>query len=180
MSTSLKRAVKREEVQRKGAFEACFAQGLDLSEFVGGEPKKAESSNTSAAAALLQVKVKESQKRQQQEEEDARMEESVKERAQNLKSSMKNNDNRKVMAAALRERPTATDCFKTVDTLLVKMHQGDDKLSTKNQSKTRMGMKYKTRFSRANSAKRLSNRSQKQPMKNRTVAKSKKLSKFGK
>jgi hypothetical protein len=65
-SSSLQRAVA---ASKKGAFEAIFAGGLDLSEF--DIPKS--SSRESAAKALLKVKARERQQNLNQEAEEARI-----------------------------------------------------------------------------------------------------------
>jgi hypothetical protein len=103
-----------------GAFEACFAGGLDLSEF-GNNTSTPPTSNTtcsisnsfhfnttatiSASAALLQIRAQESVERHREEQEEFRMQAMAQKRAQSLSESttMKNNnddDDDKVLWAA--------------------------------------------------------------------------------
>ena len=121
MSTSLQRAVGSRTVkapviiQKKGAFEACFSQGLDLSELTAPSTNK----QMSASAALLAVKREESQRRQQQEREDAQMAHAVQQRAERLKAASKSvNDRKAVTAAALSGSG--------IGGYLVQVHKGDD------------------------------------------------------
>jgi hypothetical protein len=77
---------------QKGDFEACFAGGLDLSEFLEGTTAPAASgggtTSTSHAAALLQVKHAESAAKRQQENEEAQMQDTVRKRTEQLKEAV--------------------------------------------------------------------------------------------
>jgi hypothetical protein len=122
-----------------GAFESCFAGGLDLSEFsspkeplqVGGAPK-------SAAAELLRVKAEERRHREKEEAEEQRMEEIIKKRVSNLENSL------------TKQRPSNS----IVVDALVKMHGQDT--SDPSYRKKKSGLR-KSRSSRgAQSAKSFS------------------------
>jgi hypothetical protein len=129
MSTSLQRAVGSNTAskpiakpQSKGAFESCFAQGLDLSEFAA--PSNHHQKPVSASAALLAVKKEESQRRHQQEREDAQMAHTVQQRAERLREASKSmNDRKAVTAAALSGSG--------IGGFLVQMHKGDDTVRSK-------------------------------------------------
>jgi len=99
-----------------GAFESCFAQGLDISELISSPKNSAgESSNrTSAAEELLKVKQKERRKRQIQEEEEAKMQAALQKRL----DSLKNRANQK-------EKVQRHSGFEIGDAL-VRMHGSDE------------------------------------------------------
>jgi hypothetical protein len=90
-----------------GAFESCFAGGLDLSEF--SSPKEPLQVGTSAAAELLRVKAEERKQREKEEAEEQRMEEIIKKRVSNLENSL------------TKQRPSNS----IVVDALVKMHGQD-------------------------------------------------------
>jgi hypothetical protein len=99
MESSLQRAVAKARASpttmtkpasqstKKGAFESCFASGLDLSEFSSGVTQS-QSSRPSAAAELLRVKREEIKQKEREEEEEARMELLVKNRVSQLEESI--------------------------------------------------------------------------------------------
>lgn len=178
MSTSLSRALEREKSQTKGAFEACFAQGLDLSEFAAKGGTNA--SVTSASAALLQVKAKESAAQKQHEQEDMRLEQLAKERAENLKKAS-SLPTKKISATALTsDRPSAGDRSKMVGNLLVHMHQGDDKKSTGKGSRIRanQGLKQNNKAPKYQANSRTQQFTSSKTQKGKTPVKAKKRSKY--
>lgn len=77
---------------RGGAFESCFATGLDLSEFSSAGNNKygnadCERGEPCASLEWLEVKAKESSHREFQEQEDVRIQQIAEQRAQHLKQS---------------------------------------------------------------------------------------------
>jgi hypothetical protein len=71
-TSSLQRAIAASSRgKRKGDFEACFAGGLDLSEFEGSSSKSLEP--TSHSATLLRIKQVESQTRLQNDHEEIQL-----------------------------------------------------------------------------------------------------------
>ena len=88
-SSSLQRAAAVGLVHVKGEFEACFAGGLDLSEFASS----AQGTSESHAAALLQVKQAESATKLQQKLEEVRLQAAVHKRAEQLKAASSACDN---------------------------------------------------------------------------------------
>ena len=96
----------------RGSFEACFATGLDLSEF-GNEGKGGADEGTSASFHLLQVKEKEALNKEYQEMEEIRMQEIIQQRKEKMeKSRQKSTSASQPHAGQLLqttlERPTAS------------------------------------------------------------------------
>lgn len=90
----------------KGEFEACFAGGLDLSEFDNqNAPKKGTGS---AAAELLRVKKLEMEKRQQEEAAEEQMKNSIRQQISTIRNAQKRRNSGNMVVDAL-----------------VKMHGGD-------------------------------------------------------
>jgi hypothetical protein len=96
MESSLQRAAAKgrasetkpaSEPTKEGAFESCFASGLDLSEFSSGGTQS-QLSRPSAAAELLRVKQEEIKQKEQEEEEETRMGLLVKNRVSQLEESI--------------------------------------------------------------------------------------------
>jgi hypothetical protein len=190
-----------------GAFEACFAGGLDLSEF-GNNTSTPPTSNTSinnsfdfnttatisASAALLQVKAQESLERQREEQEEFRMQAIAQKRAQSLHESatMNNNggdndDNEKVLWAAPPKASygTSSDKFdnnnaKTESSMLgalVGSMHGGDELNVTRASRTKM-KKDKRSQSVAKKDSKINKQAKVQSSKGRSVAKKSKRSKY--
>jgi hypothetical protein len=133
MESSLQRAAAKSSTAtkpvsqptKKGAFESCFASGLDLSEFSSGGTQS-QSSRPSAAAELLRVKQEEIKQKEREEEEETRMEVLVKNRVSQLEESIE----KKKLGAHRSEN--------MVVNALVNMHGNDDVVS---KHKTRKAMK---------------------------------------
>jgi hypothetical protein len=85
--SSLQRAVMTGSVSKKvGTFEACFAGGLDLSEFATSSTSSASVQlSSSHAASLLRIKQAESVMKLENEKEEAELQNIIRERADNLK-----------------------------------------------------------------------------------------------
>jgi hypothetical protein len=127
-SSSLSRAVQAGLIENeKGAFEACFAGGLDLSDFAGSNNDNS-SSKTSASAALLLIKAQEAAVRQRQEQEEAHMQELVQQRVRMLKESSGADDKDALRAAppTASQRPTDLMNDTSLFGTLVSMHGGDE------------------------------------------------------
>jgi hypothetical protein len=191
---------------RSGAFEACFAGGLDLSEF-GNNTSTPPTSNTSinnsfdfnttatisASAALLQVKAQESLERHREEQEEFRMQAIAQKRAQSLHESatMNNNgdneDDEKVLWAAPPKDSygTSSDKFdnnnaKTENSMLgalVGSMHGGDELNVTKASRTKM-KKDKRSQSVAKKDSKVNKQAKVQSSKGRSVAKKSKRSKY--
>ncbi len=100
-----------------GAFESCFAQGLDISELISSRKNAAgdsSSNRTSAAEELLKVKQEERRQRQIQEEEEAKMQAALQKRLDSLKKS-----------ANQKEKVKRHSSFEIGDAL-VRMHGSDE------------------------------------------------------
>jgi hypothetical protein len=146
-TSSLARASQSGRLESKtnnGGFEACFAGGLDLSEFGSTTTTTTGSiSNnynfntsavaTSASAALLQIKAQESVEKRREEQEEFKMQAIVQKRAQSLNESatMNNNDDDggdKVLWAA---PPTASYGAETVDFTIKGKYDNNKNTKTK-------------------------------------------------
>jgi hypothetical protein len=96
MLTSLQRAAASEvsapksttKSSNNGAFEACFASGLDLSEFDSNPTLQVQAARPSASAELLRVKALEMQQKERDQREEERMQEIVKNRVIDLEKSL--------------------------------------------------------------------------------------------
>lgn len=145
MSSSLSRAVQQggnatsnasskllpslSSTTQAGKFEACFAQGLDLSDFSSQQQQQqSQSPVVSASAQLLKIKQEGLKQRHEQEKQDADMEQLAQNRAQQLQAELQQQPNRSVNATALlsQDRQTDRDRFKFMGSLLAQMHQTDD------------------------------------------------------
>ena len=121
-----------------GMFEACFADGLDLSEFGDGSVGGASTDRPSAAAELLQHKVIEAERAHQDEAEEARMQANAvalgREQTKRLallkqQRDVEGGSNGKVAAEAdLVNRPVEGTEFlgRGMFSTLVSMHGNDD------------------------------------------------------
>lgn len=127
----------------KGAFETCFAQGLDLSELTTTTTTQPTPS-TSNAAVLLQIKRQEAQQRQQQEQEDAQMAQLVQARTQKLQQQQQRQQQQPKDARAATVKAALTQQDRSnknrqqqwMGSLLVHMHQKDnDHSETRNRKK---------------------------------------------
>jgi hypothetical protein len=104
--TSLQRAVvaakesKPQYETSNGAFETCFAGGLDLSEFSNPSSSLVQPGK-SAAAELLRVKAKERNQREEEEAAERRMEEIIKQGVSNLEQSLKKTPRPSIVVDAL-------------------------------------------------------------------------------
>jgi hypothetical protein len=88
-TSSLQRAIaESSRGKRKGDFEACFAGGLDLSEFEGSSSKSLEP--TSHSATLLRVKQVESQTRLQNDREETQLIEAMRRKVEQCKAPTSN------------------------------------------------------------------------------------------
>ena len=189
-----------------GAFEACFAGGLDLSEF-GNNTSTPPTSNTSisnsfdfnttatisASAALLQIRAQESVERHREEQEESRMQAIAQKRAESLSESttMKNNvddDDDKVLWAAPPKSSygTTSDKFdsnnaKTENSMLGalvgSMHGGDEVKNMSKASRSKM-KKDKRSQSVAKKGNKINKQAQLESSKGRSVAKKSKRSKY--
>lgn len=130
----------------KGAFESCFASGLDLSEFSSGDTQS-QPSRPSAAAELLLVKQEEIKQKEREEEEEKKMEVLVKNRVSQLEESIE----KKKLGGHHSEN--------MVVNALINMHGNDDAAS-----------KYKIR--KAMKKTKASSRPAPQPQKSKAVRKS--------
>jgi hypothetical protein len=183
-TSSLARAAQSARLDtRNGGFEACFAGGLDLSEFANTNNNNAA---TSASAALLQIKAQESVERHREEQEEALMQAIVQQRAQTLESATLSSVpaiEDKVLWAA----PPAASRGTTVDFTvkdnnnsifgaLVSMHGGDElNLSKASRSK----MKKDKRLAVAKKSNKVSTKKQAMPSsKERGIAKKAKRAKY--
>lgn len=103
-TSSLQRALKPApsdlEIPSSSGFEACFQQGLDLSEF--GNPKAAAGGNHSLE--LLKLKQKEAEQKAVNEQEESRLADILKQRLSSLRKSAEQS---------------------SLVSSLVEMHQGD-------------------------------------------------------
>jgi hypothetical protein len=189
-----------------GAFEACFAGGLDLSEF-GNNTSTPPTSNTSisnsfdfnttatisASAALLQIRAQESVERHREEQEEFRMQAIAQKRAQSLHASatMNNNgeddDDDKVLWAAPPKASYGTTSEKfdnnnaktensMLGALVGSMHGGDE-LNVTKASRTKM-KKDKRSQSVAKKGNKINKQAQVQSSKGRGVVKKSKRSKY--
>ena len=105
MTSSLQRALaaaskpKSQIETSNGAFESCFAGGLDLSEFA--KPQQRLGMPKSAAAELLRVRAEERKQMEQNEAEEQKLEEIIKMRVSNLSSLSKEPRNSNAVVDAL-------------------------------------------------------------------------------
>lgn len=83
----------------KGEFEACFASGLDFSEFENSNARKKPT--TSAAAELLQVKKLEREKRKQEEAAEEQIKSSIRQQISTLQSAKQRRNSGNMVVDAL-------------------------------------------------------------------------------
>lgn len=139
---------KRQETHLRGSFEACFATGLDLSEFGANNTKSSVAScaETSASFQLLQVKEKEVLRKEIEQTEEIRMLEVVQHRKEFLKRSFQKNS--VPMSKAMQGGPNRSaglvgndkDFFSA---LIGNIHSGNSE--TLNQSRASRQMEVKAR-----------------------------------
>lgn len=125
---------------KKGAFESCFAQGLDLSEFDSANTNASTTTATTCAAAqLLPIIQRRAQERQSNDHEELRLQTSIQTRALNIQNELK-----------LKQTATPETAFLGSNELtdaLVTMHDNDhyggaNKInSTKTMKKTNRNIK---------------------------------------
>ena len=70
-----------------GEFESCFADGLDISEFLNTSAKEGKP-QPSAAEQLLRIKAIEKKEREEEEAQEQRLELSIEKRASNIAKSL--------------------------------------------------------------------------------------------
>jgi len=106
-ASSLHRAAQRGHLEvQKGAFEACFAEGLDFSELDAYSPPSGRTASSSAAAAqLLHIKTEEKKRKAREEKEESRFQSAVQQRITQLKEA----SSKKEEEDALRAAPPCAD-----------------------------------------------------------------------
>ena len=109
--------------------EACFASGLDLSEFT---PTTIASTQQSASAALSLQKQRQAAQNHFQDAQEARLQQAIRQRVQRLRDDRQND---KSIAP-----PTMTATHETkqhfISSLLVSMHHHDDKCTASTTTST--------------------------------------------
>ncbi|CAB9512872.1 expressed unknown protein [Seminavis robusta] len=134
MSSSLKCAIEKAGGSaQKGGFEACFAQGLDLSEFTSSSPTPC------ASAALLKIKQKESEQRKQQEQEDAAMVRAVQQRTETIKQTLGKNQQTKAILSSDGRHQNQRERSLFLKNFVVQLHQDD--ASKEHRSKASRSLK---------------------------------------
>jgi hypothetical protein len=146
-SSSLKRALtvamEKKEIQkpsetRPGAFENCFATGLDLSEFSRTTAATTSSSTSNGTAAqtilsasseLLRIKTIEKNQRQEEEQQDQKLAQVIQQRNEVLQQRNTQKLNSTIMNAS------STSPFLVADAL-VQMHGEDDTYKHTTSTKT--------------------------------------------
>mmetsp|Transcript_16176 Transcript_16176/g.21159 ORF Transcript_16176/g.21159 Transcript_16176/m.21159 type:complete len:182 (+) Transcript_16176:117-662(+) len=127
---------KSTKTKSGGAFEACFATGLDLSEFATSNGTKVPS----ASAQLLRIKAKESADRQLHELEEARMQQIVQQRTHRLKQQEAGPRSLSMLALPI-ENTNCTKNERMLGDLLGNIHGND----VVNQSKASRELRTKER-----------------------------------
>ena len=128
-STSLQRALEsstakvgttisddaRNPAKEVGAFESCFASGLDLSEFAASSsaPNCKTATKSSAASELLRIKQAEKQQRENDEREDYKMDLLVQRRLHKLRNGAKSDDPNTLVVNALVQMHGGDETYKT-------------------------------------------------------------------
>lgn len=132
MATSLQAAAcgKNRAAKQKGAFESCFAQGLDLSEF--GSLKTSSSSSTSSASKLLNIKRIEKEQADCEERQEAQMEEVVRKRALHLKETKE-----KLPVSATKVWQANDSTTNVIFSSMIEMHRADENGALKRQQQHR-------------------------------------------
>lgn len=137
--SSLQRALSQSN--NKGHFEACFAQGLDLSEL-----ESISTTRPSASAVLLEQKRQESLQKRLEEQEEALLSQSIAEKLEAYKASKGSSKNTTVLIASHPStQASSADNFLLTkggmfDTL-VGIHGGDNTDKTKMRREKRAQVK---------------------------------------
>lgn len=115
---------------RKGAFESCFAVGLDLSEFSASKasPSSPNHAIKSASAELLKTTLIEKEQKEADEQMELKMNAMVRDRALDLEKSLR------------KKKEEAASGNTILSNALINMHQSDT-ISTSNASRKLMKKK---------------------------------------